>query len=124
MKILAFAFLLIVCASCSKEKLYRVKVVNNTPFRLDTVAFYFASDTTAIPPYSTSRIYDIRYRAGFALSRPVFSVFVLSYSDSTGVYPNWRGNVIPIDMLSEDSLNILEIATESDPHYLFSLSSE
>ena len=122
MKILAVAFLLIACASCGNEKLYRVKVVNNTPFHLDTVAFYF--DTTAIPPYSASRIYDIRYREGFALSRPMFSVFVLSYSDSTGVYPNWRGNAIPIDMLSEDSLNILEIATESDPHYLFSLSSE
>lgn len=118
------------CA-CSNEKAFEIKVVNETGFKLDSVAVSGNNQLT-VNPNQTSSLLQINYdpNAAAFFSEPFFKITIRAFSDSTKTYnnANEKGYLMPVSNFKEGTMNYINIkliphATDySDPTAVFSIT--
>jgi hypothetical protein len=103
--------------SCSRERIYEIKIVNETDYYLNKVSVGKDTMQIAVGPNQTSGPFEIAFTPNAAglFSQPLLGVTVLTYSDSTTTFENSVGEVIAMNKLHEGRTNFIYIKL-APPH--------
>ena len=117
--LLILSLLTIGITSCSRERIYEIKIVNETDYYLDKVSVGSGKDATQVPVGSkqTSGSFELAFTPNAAsfFSEALLSVTVLTYSDSTTTSQNTRGGVVALSKFHEGRTNFIYIKL-APPH--------
>ena len=97
--------------SCSQERTYEIKIVNETEYYLNKLSVGEDVNYKAVGPNQTSGSFDFAYKpkTGNLLTQPLLRVTVLTYSDSSGTFENSVGGVVDLTKFQEGRTNYIYI---------------
>lgn len=117
--LLSFFLLTIGLISCSRERIFEIKIVNETNYNLDTVSVGSGKDATqiAVGLNQTSGSFELAFtpKAGNFFSESLLSVTVRTYSDSTTTFENTVGGIVAMSKFHEGRTNFIYIKL-APPH--------